>query len=77
MVEPTGKLDPGSLVLTTRLAVPELSVAVGSTQLTATSGVPKDTVRSMFEGQFEITGIVSSTKRKDIQAITSFHINKL
>ena len=48
---PTGKKDPGALVLWVNEAVPELSVAVGSVHDTVVPPVPKGMVRVMsFNG---------------------------
>ena len=63
---PTLKKELGNLVLDTRVAVPELSVAEGSCQLTVVPGEPDGTVMVMSLIGVILGGIVSaadSTKK--------------
>ena len=65
-VVPTLKKELGNLVLDTRVAVPELSVAEGSCQLTVVPGEPDGTVMVMSLIGVILGGIVSaadSTKK--------------
>ena len=69
-VVPTLKKELGNLVLDTRVAVPELSVAKGSCQLTVVPGEPDGTVTVMSLIGEILGGIVSagdSTEKSIIQ----------
>ena len=58
-VEPNGKASPGLAVCST-VKEPELSVAVGSVQVTVTSLEPTTASTTMSEGQPETSGANSS-----------------
>ena len=60
-VVPTGKKDPGELVLCCSVAVPELSVTVGSVHDTVVPSVPKGMTRVMSSNG-EMTGAMVSTE---------------
>lgn len=55
-MSPREKEEPGSAVLRTRVAVPDMSVAVGSIQFATAPLLPSSTVVSMFVGQLAIVG---------------------
>ena len=59
---PTGKKDPGALVLCCSVAVPESSVAVGSVHDTVVPPVPAGMVRvmSLIDDGVMVGGVLSS-----------------
>ena len=57
---PTGKKDPGSLVLCCSVAVPESSVAVGSVHDTVVPPVPVGMVRVMSLSGVMVGGVLST-----------------
>ena len=61
--EPTGKESPGTLVAVT-VTDPELSVAVGSIQVTLTSVTPSGAVSATSAGQSVMTGASTSGMAK-------------
>ena len=62
-VLPTGKNDPGVWVLDDRDTIPELSVAVGSTQVTVLPLTPNVTVSNTSPMQETTGGILSTVWR--------------
>lgn len=61
VVTPIGNISPGTCDLTTVDALPELSVAVGSNQVTESDVVPGINVRLIGPGQFVMSGGVMSS----------------
>ena len=66
VVEPILKEVPGDAFETRVTAVPELSVAVGSVQLTTALLAPTAAVTSWLPGQLEMTGAVLSLPAEEI-----------
>ena len=67
-VFPSGKLSPGWWVLVTLGSIPELSVAVGSSQVTARDEIPNGTSYIMESGQIWMRGdSVSIANSVDIE----------
>ncbi len=64
-VVPTGKKSLGDLVRLTKVAVPELSVAVGSGKATVLPGLPRGTV-TVMSSAWAMTGATSSTEIEHI-----------
>ena len=65
-VVPTGKNDPGVWVLDDRDTMPELSVAVGSTQVTVLPLIPLVTVSNTSPMQETTGGMLSTVWRNVI-----------
>ncbi len=61
---PTTKKDPGAWLLDVRVTMPELSVAVGSVQVTVVPATPVLTVWAMSLRQAMTGGIVSTNLKK-------------
>ena len=61
---PTGKKSLGLLVLDTKKKVPELSVTVGSCQVTCLPVTPKATSNVRSPGQVTTGGVLSTEKEK-------------
>ena len=62
-VVPTLKKVPGWWVLSVRVTTPELSVAVGSVQLTVVPVLPDGTVTTMSLASLITGGVVSARKQ--------------
>ncbi len=65
VVCPVGKELPGSLDFVGK-TVPELSKAVGSSQLTGVFGVPKGTLTVMSSGKLTMNGLVASAAEEKV-----------
>ena len=63
-VLPTGKNELGCLVLLTKVTMPELSVAVGSSKATVLPGLPLGTV-TVMSSTLAIIGATSSTEMNE------------
>ena len=71
-VDPTTKNCPGARVLDCRLTTPELSVAVGSVQVTTAPPMLRPMVVPT-SSQPEITGAISSTARTKCKILTRIY----